>query len=151
LNDAEFEAQKVRIVPLLDKWANRLLESGWRLSYTYHRGLIPDVDGTGVRENRMMSVGTRWEYLKAHIHVDLEKVAECDDEYLNIAAAHEIAHIAVNELRHTTDDWVMHEERVCTRLALAFTDLESENGSGAEPDCRGVQGADTPAVGADPA
>lgn len=133
MNDAEFEVQKARIWKYLDKWLDRL-PGRFNVKVYYYRGLIPDVDGTGVHEDSLMRVGVQWEYMKANIHVNLDQAAECDDDYLNLSAAHEVAHILVNELRHTTDDWLKHEERVCCYIADMLVSTEKESGKDGRAD-----------------
>lgn len=117
MNDDDFEKQKARVSAILTKWLDRL-SGGWTINVHYYRGILPDTDGSNeANDDTLMKVKVRWEYCQASIYTNLERAIDHDDNYLNRICAHEAAHIAVHELRHTTDDWLKHEEHACTVIA----------------------------------
>ncbi len=117
MNDAAAELQKSRINALSEQWLRPLGLLYWHIVYCWHRGPIDDCEET---TGAMARCAVRWEYLQAAIHWDLTQVADHTDEELEIIFVHECMHVFLNELRHETDDWLLHEERVAQMLAKAF-------------------------------
>ena len=132
MNDQEFEAQRQRILALIDKWVTPLGLRWWRLGFVYYREGLPrpDDDPEGVT---LFYVTSRWRYLTAHIKVNIPAIADLDDARLEWGFVHEMCHVLVNETRENGGDWLDHEERVCSTLANAFIwarEVDTEDSKG---------------------
>ena len=129
MNDAEYEAQKERINKLASKWLPIMGLADWTMVEAWHRDSGEfTVDGSPSHD---VTAATKvdWRYMWAEISWNLPRVAEQDDESLELIYVHELMHIMVDETRDLTgdhklrdgrEDWLAHEERVCTFLAKAF-------------------------------
>ena len=117
MNDAEFEAQKVRIKALIEKWHAPVGLRWWTVTHQYVVAAedMPEDAGTEV----LAKATVRWQYLRAEIVWNMRNVEDCDDDYLEKAFVHECMHVLLNEMRSHTDD-LLHEERVASSLANAF-------------------------------
>ena len=113
---AEKQIQRVRY--LVEKWATPLGLRWWNdIEWVYHDG----DDSSWQRENNqtsLMITNVRWEYLWAHIDVNLAAVAERTDDQLEQDVLHEMMHILLAEYQDSHE--LHHLERTCTRLAQAF-------------------------------
>lgn len=121
MDDKEYEAQKARVKALIDKWLTPLYLKWYDLDIDWHREKHCEHPDDAFRVN------SRWRYADATIYAYLPNIVDYDDEHLELVFIHECMHIVVNEMRPMDgdahahpDDWLEHEERVCTMLAKAF-------------------------------
>lgn len=123
MNDAEFQAQQERIVRLFMKWRDRMWLTQWTLHFSFFREGIPcePRDDSDKGEPRFVT-DSKWEYLRAHIKADVGDIVGITDVELEASAVHELGHCVVAEMRHTSDDYWKHEERVvCTITDMLLT------------------------------
>ena len=122
MNDAEYEAQKARVLAVFAEWSQRLALSHWDFYYTWHRQ-NPKDHGEGV----IMSVGPEWQYLHANVQVYLEETAKRDDEFLRRDVVHELAHCLLApacEGHKIPSHLVEFTASSLTRLILVLTNAE---------------------------
>ncbi len=118
MNDQDCEAQKARVMALSDRWLTLLGLYYWEVTHCWHRGVIDDCEE--ITPTALARCWVKWEYLTASIHWNLVEVEAHTDAQLETIFVHECVHVILNELRHETDDWLLHEERVAQMLAKAF-------------------------------
>lgn len=119
MTDAEFAAQKERIVTLIIRWTPLLGLKWWRTEYCYARSHDEMPDAASQMAAAVCSV--LWPYMDVKISWDLSLIADMDDERLEATFVHEWMHAFVREMRDDTGhDDINHEERVCSMLARAF-------------------------------
>lgn len=128
MNDAEFEAQKARIVALEKRWFETLGLAAWKINTEFIRGDFT-MDGQPAPDT-MATASTQSKYMLSTISWNMPLVADHPDRELERIFLHEVMHIMVNEMRPARqqnevndalsegDAW--HEERVCTMLGNAF-------------------------------
>jgi hypothetical protein len=113
---AEKQVQRVR--DLVEKWVTPLGLRWWNdVTWEYHDG----EDRSWQREDGQMVLAitnVRWEYLWAHVDVNLSAVAQRTDDQLEQDILHEMMHILLAEYQDCHE--LHHLERTCTRLAQAF-------------------------------
>jgi hypothetical protein len=90
----------------------------WDVTHCWHRGPIDDCEETNDRA--LARCATNWQYLYAVFHWNLPLVQDENDKGLETIFVHECMHVFLHELRHETDDWLDHEERVAQMLAKAI-------------------------------
>lgn len=122
MNDKDFAAQQRRIMPLVKKWKLRLGLNLWDIDSEFYRGPF---EREGEWFTGAMAV-VRWEYMDATLMFDLVSVTDLSDADVEKMVVHELMHVILKELQHTTDDFMKHEERVATMLAQAFVFLAAE-------------------------
>ena len=124
MNDAEYEAQKERVQALFSKWVKPLGLGWWTITTEWDRQFKnsePKSTPYGKNEkNCPMDCSASWKYGTALIVCYLPAITTLTDTELEWAVVHELMHIMVNECRVGGDDWLDHEERVCSTLAKAF-------------------------------
>lgn len=120
MTDAEFEQQKARVGVIADKWLDELGLNWWSTRFQWHRESPVAEHNEGVRFCIACRCHADWQYLEATIQVYLPELEDLTDERIERIMVHEFCHMLVNELRDVSDDWLKHEERVCTTLATAF-------------------------------
>lgn len=121
MNDAEFEAQKARVMAVWERWA-RPLGMGWqrKLVLSWYRGAIPN------HPDAAMTCWTDWQYKDSKISVDLTRVGELDERDLEFAVVHELMHVFLGGLIDAhrrdvdRDAFRMIEEHTATQLAQAL-------------------------------
>ena len=120
MTDAEYEAQRTRILRSFYRWRRVLGFVPWSCTVEYAR--------EGIRSEReddptFVCLGkcrADWRYLRLTIEVNVPGVADLTDESLDRLLIHEFCHALVHELREVRADWLDHEERVCTQLTSAI-------------------------------
>ena len=124
MTDAEYAAQKKRLVRLKDRWYAALGLGWWRIEETYYReggeGFAPP---EGSSWGSLATCVADWSHKAASISWNMPAVAETDDYVLETAYVHEMMHLFVSEMREgvvADFNQLPHEERVCTQLAEAF-------------------------------
>ena len=125
MNDAEYEAQKARVMALFAEWSQRLALSHWDFYYTWHRQNPKDhMDGV------LMTVSPEWEYLHTNVQVYLEETTKRDDDFLRRDVVHELCHCLVAPMESNKLPMKQVEFAVSslTRLILVLTNAESGNG-----------------------
>ena len=138
MDDAAFEAQRARILKLIDRWHEPLGLRWWRkVEYEYWREPLPAVDGPKPSSTGFVSVAqanASWKYLDGKIKFDMQACADLPDDELEYVFVHECCHLLINEMRQCDrDDWLDHEERVCTQLGQAFRWVREFGRRDAEP------------------
>lgn len=120
MNDADYEGQKIRVDALIDRWVKPIGLGWWRIDFNWSRERKEASPDSPSDFQCVMECSAKWQYRKAAITCYAPAVAEIeDDDYLEWVFIHELMHIFVNESRES-DDWMSHEERVCSELASAF-------------------------------
>lgn len=127
MNDAEFEAQKARLEPVVEAWVTNLhlRESLQDLRITYYR------DGDAMSEDGYSDAlgltSTQWEYKRAQVRFNLARITDEDDETLPYIVLHEFMHIFLQQMvdgfsedGKITEIAGKHVERTATDLAQAF-------------------------------
>jgi len=130
VNDAEKNAQKRRLRPLIKKWRSALGLHHWDIDHDFYEGAIPDSNGDAAFTDALATTTSRWQYLTAVIRWRIDLMAETKDDELERAVVHEYCHVLVNEMRTMREDGregrmadaydTQHEERVCSELTQAF-------------------------------
>lgn len=126
LDDKAYKRQKKRVLALNQRWRDALGLTSWRVTFEWFREGIRKTDAqVNADEATLFACHARWEYLTATLDVNLPLVADATDDDLEWAFLHECAHVLVNETRQggsasPEDDWLQHEERVCSVLAGVF-------------------------------
>ena len=124
MTDAEYEAQLGRIRALTDAWIAPLGLKWWRVNMEYVRDSGEyKLDGKASPDG-VANTHADYRYLHATITWNIPRVAEQDEERLEWIFVHECCHILIQETRGPEgdgfNDWLSHEERVCSTLASAF-------------------------------
>ena len=124
MKDEEYEAQKSRILALIDKWVTPLGLRWWRLNFDYNR------DGSGMEKDSPIErlagrTFVNWRYLEATLEFNMSELAALDDERLEYVFVHELMHVLLHEMR-SDEEGIDHEERVATTLARAFITVMDE-------------------------
>lgn len=122
MNDAEYEAEKARIEALVNEWEPILGLRWWSMVHEYCReGLSAEFgEGNPPTPQTVAQTKAKWHYLQGHICFNVPLAAEMTDDELRRTVIHESTHVLVNELRDEVDDWLKHEERVCSTLTSAI-------------------------------
>lgn len=113
----DFKQQRKRIRKLFKTWIYPLGLSWWRIDIIYHRrrkGFLHDSN-----RQTFARVFADWRYMRAQIDVCVPAAQVLENDELENAVVHELAHILVREAGDP-DGVTHHEERVCTTLARAF-------------------------------
>lgn len=127
LTDKEFNSGRKRIRAVIRKF-NSIGIGWWHLDVGFARSVdeMPETGNKQHNDGRWLCAATTsvaWEYRDAKITFNVEAVKDADDETLEKRFLHEYAHMLVNEMRSIakpdslTDNWIEHEEHVCTSLA----------------------------------
>ncbi len=122
MNDAEFDAQRVRLQALSEKWIKPLGLGWYALDFVYARDNYKP-PGTTAKEDSLAYCSTDWRYGHAAITWNMVEVIEQDENKLEVAFVHELMHVFLNEMRWTANndsDSLDHEERVASTLTKAF-------------------------------
>ena len=121
MTDAEYEVARDRIEALRTKWSKTLGLHRWAVDYEYCREGLP-TKSDDAKDNYVSTATAtvRWQYHDATIRFNVPELAECSDTKIERIVIHEMMHVLVNEMRDTSDDWLKHEERVCTMLTDAI-------------------------------
>jgi hypothetical protein len=137
VTDAEYEAQRVRIRALIDRWVDALGLKWWHLDFAYTRDSGDfEVNGNPAPQ-AVACCAADWRYGTATVSWNMPAVARQDDDKLEMIFVHELMHIFLNEFRRLLpedgkldlvgrDDWLAHEERVASTLARAFLWLRDD-------------------------
>lgn len=124
MNDEQFEAQRVRVRAIFDRWLGLLRLQGWQIIFHWDR-----TDGAerGHSFRSFMSCEPDWRYLHAVINVHLGAISEVDDDdVLEGYVVHELMHIHLSEISHDDETYRAHEERVATQLSRAFLEVRNQ-------------------------
>ena len=122
MTDDEYETQKARIAPLIERWVKPLGLGWWKIDIAYRRERFdPKGDGERFSEGEVLGkCWANWRYGEACITLSMPAVADLKDDELETAFLHELMHVFLNETREAGDDWLCHEERVASTLTKAF-------------------------------
>lgn len=124
MNDEEYEVQQARVQALFSKWVKPLGLGWWVITTEWvreYKNAEPKGKVFGTNERDVcLNCSASWKYGTATIRCYLPLIADMSDTELEQSIVHELMHIMVNECRVDGDDWLDHEERVCTTLAKAF-------------------------------
>ena len=125
MNDAEFEEQKARVLAVFEKWSVPLWLEGYDTTFYWERTKGPErkMEGGDTHWQTTLKVNSNWTHMDAAITAYLGTIMNVTEVELETAVVHECMHILVCETRQGEDkgdDWLDHEERVCTMLAKAF-------------------------------
>ena len=121
MNDKEYRQQKNRLIALRDKWYKRLGLGWWCVELEYCRDGLPDPPNNDSEQfQTIFKTYAKWEYRKGLIKCNMPAIAELSNDDLEEMWVHECMHLIVNEMRESGDNWLKHEESVCTALARAF-------------------------------
>ena len=121
MTDAEFEAQKARLIKLIDYWPERLGLRWWHLTYEYVRdsGDFKKKADNDAESEAIATCDADWKYLHAMIHFNMAGLPERTDEELERIFVHELTHVLLQELQERQNH-IAHEERVASMLTNAF-------------------------------
>lgn len=132
MTDADYEALKLRIKTVADRWMKPCGIGYWQdVTLRYYRDVVDWVDAfqESVITVNDSKVGARvtcdWRYKHGLIHFNCYALREHTDEELDYVVRHEICHLLVAEMRewqygNTGDRALDHEERVVTELAMVL-------------------------------
>ena len=132
LTDKEFAKADRRIKALVRKWVRPLGLGWWKVMVSVYRSETEmPVTGNAQQADpqwiKAMSTHVSWAYRDGKINVNGEYALSAKDEDLERSFLHELGHIFVNEMRSLpknsdafADNWIEHEEHVCSALADAF-------------------------------
>ena len=126
MNDAEYEQQKARVQAVFERWVKPIGLGWWQIDVFWHRDerYGDDVRYAGTPRACAAQCYADWEYMTASIEIYLPVIAQLDDEALEYAILHELAHVFLSEMRPNEDVRTQadakHEERVATTLAKAL-------------------------------
>lgn len=127
MNDADFRAQKDRLLRYFERWIPALHLNRWRIQFEFLREEKAQ-DGRQLAGNRvtLMECVPSWMYRSARVIIFLPTVARlaAHDDDLEWHVVHELLHLHLNEL-HDSDappsaDFMDHEERVVSTLTTAI-------------------------------
>ena len=121
MTDAEYEAERQRLLALSEKWINPLGLGWWDIDLAYARDDYSPPGGT--KNGVLAHCDVDWRYGHATITWNMPELLAYPDEKLERAFVHELMHIFLNEMRWTAsndEDSIDHEERVATTLTKAF-------------------------------
>lgn len=134
MTDAEYEAQKARVMALWHRWQDGpLWLPRWRVVHRFHQDWLEDDEGNPDTQATART-RTQWEYMQATVDWNLPQVAKEDDEELEIIFVHELMHIYVAEISPKGGPASKGEERVVTQLACAFRETWAAATKAAQPD-----------------
>lgn len=119
MNDAEYAAQKARIVALIERWPKPLGLAWWRITHVYDRDTTPP-GGSSAASQVTARCDADWRYLYGRLTWYMQAVADLEDDELEQVFVHELMHVFLNELRHDDPNHNAAEERVASHLASAF-------------------------------
>ena len=132
MTDAEYEAQRARIVALAERWTRPLGLGWWTITHEYERDsgrFESDTDASSA--SVLASCKADWRYLKATITWNMRHLQDTSDDYLEKAFVHELMHVMLHELSVDDSHHNASEERVASTLANAFVWVRAEgNGEG---------------------
>ena len=112
----EWKRQRRRIRALLKKWRFVLTLDEWDITNNFVDGPIV-VDGE-VSSEAVASARVRWEYRRATLSWNTQKVAKLNDADLEEVFLHESMHVLLNEMREVVAGNIKAEERSATTFAL---------------------------------
>ena len=116
MNDAQIEATKARVAPLIKRWIEPLGLKWWDIDIEYNRGAREDSD----HGHASMACTVNWQYMHATIHI-YPRVLDVDDEEFEMMFLHECMHIFLHETREwEVGNAIHHEEHVAQMLTKAF-------------------------------
>lgn len=88
LTDDQYERQKARIQRLMKRWHEPLGMAWWTWDLSYHRGAISDESPRTV-----FKIYVRFRYQDVRLHSNLDLVQDMNDDDLEQAFVHEMAHV----------------------------------------------------------
>jgi hypothetical protein len=119
VTDKEYRRTKKRIEKTIERWRHILWLTQWQIDVTYFREPPPEMNHGDACA--LMDITPRWEYLRAHIRVNMPQVALLDADSLEKAVMHELLHCVVCEMRvPDAENDRSHEERVVSHLTKAM-------------------------------
>ena len=98
MNDAAYEATKLRVEQMCDKWYTALGLGWWIVTYNWRRDTL-NYNETGAHLSDAATTRTQWPYRKADIDWNLDVIEGMNDEELELLVIHEFAHILIDALR----------------------------------------------------
>lgn len=126
MTDADYAAQKARVLAMATRWLKPLGLLWWRVEHQWSREPLR-TSAEDKAENWVCLARTRakWQYLHVAFEWNLPAIADLTDERLETTFVHECVHALVAEMRewateHEDGGVILHEERVVTMLASAF-------------------------------
>ncbi len=126
MTDAEYEAQRERILSLSKWWIDALGLWQWEINFSWARDSYKTPGAPDGRES-VASTDVDWDYAQATITWNMPEVTRFSERKLEEICCHELMHVVVNSMRceHREDapDLYRHEELVCTMLARAYLRL----------------------------
>lgn len=97
MTDKDYQKQKSRITPLLDKWAHAGF-NWWRITYVWDRNEKPDFPHTAA------DCEAWWQYRSAKITFYLPVCEDADDEELERIVVHELVHVLIGSIHNFEND-----------------------------------------------
>jgi len=123
MDDAAYEAQKVRVQTLIDRWVKAIGLGWWHITYHYRREYAEGGAEASAYETKMQCEA-HWKYNQACITIYVPAIEELSDDALERLFVHECMHIFLAEMRVETNAQAEHqqehEERVASSLTSAF-------------------------------
>jgi hypothetical protein len=117
VTDAEFKRTKKRIIKMIERWRHILWITQWNITTEYFREAPPEMSNGDACA--LMDIVPHWEYLRAHIRVNMPQVALLPLDDLEKTVMHELLHCVICEMRTNKLDRA-HEERVVSHLTKAL-------------------------------
>ena len=146
MNDEVYEAQKARLMAIMERWKKPLGLGYWNIKVVYERDsgeYARKADGGDATLESSMSCASDWRYAHATITANLNEVAKTDDAELEYQVIHEFMHIFLGEVRPARAEGGMqaaldeehkgHEEHAATMLAKAFLWVRDLTADGEAP------------------
>ena len=121
MNDAEYDALRLRIGTLIDRWVKTLGLGWWTIAFEYERESAEFHVDDEPRPKTAACCVADWKYIHATITFNMRRCFPLNDDELERIFVHELMHVFLHETREgrTEDGW-LHEERVASTLAQAF-------------------------------
>ena len=91
-------------------WSQWLGLRWWRTSLIFVETWNSDMDAIAICD-------CKWQYMEAVVTVNLNMIADCNEEEIERVIVHELMHVFLNEMR---ESGIKHEERVAETLCKAF-------------------------------
>ncbi len=126
MNDAEFEAQKTRVLTMYERWRTRLSLERQFMDHEWQRELAEPI---GSAKHIAASTEVEWQYQQAKFTWCLPRIIEMKDSTLELLVVHEMVHVMLapfNALRDAENqlqnDLVEHTTETVARAFIWMVD-----------------------------
>lgn len=119
MDDAAFEAQRERVMALVQRW-KPVVANEWMLDLRWSRGPF-DHNGSVV-PGTVAAVEHKWSYMEGSITFDLSECEGMGDDSLERAVVHELSHFLIAEAIEATSQSVLlsRKEHLTTQVQRAI-------------------------------